>query len=134
MGGRGAFSSGALQSGSFREYYQIDTAGDIKVIAKYNEKESKSLPLRSSTPERIYGILNKDGSPKQIGIYKNNHLVTTIDFPSAHKTYVHANDWAPAGKDKKGEITVRIGERNNLSNYEKKLVRDFLKSRRKEVK
>ena len=127
MGGRGAFSSGSLQDGSFREYHQVGWAGDIKVIEKENGKSSKSLPVRSNTPNRTYGVLDKDGNPKQIGIYKDNHLVTTIDFPDKHKIYFHANDWGIVGHDDKGAISARIGERKTLTEHEKKLVSDFIK-------
>lgn len=127
MGGRGAFSGGTLQDGSFREYHQIGWAGDIKVIAKKNGNISKNLPVRLNSPDRIYGILNKDGKPKQIGIYKDNHLVATIDFPDKHKNYYHANDWNVVGYDEKGAISARIGERKILTEYEKKFVSDFMK-------
>lgn len=127
MGGRGSFSGGHLQDGSFREYHQIGWAGDIKVIAKDNGKISKNLPIRSNTPNRIYGILDKDGNPKQIGIYKDNHLVTTIDFPNRHKNYFHANDWGVVGYDDKGAITARTCERKTLTEREKELISDFMK-------
>ena len=127
MGGRGAFSGGTLQDGSFREYHQVGWAGDIKVIAKENGNISKNLPVRSNTPNRTYGILDKDGKPKQIGIYKDNYLVTTIDFPDKHKNYFHANDWGVVGYDEKGAISARIGERKTLTEHEKKLVSDFMK-------
>ena len=127
MGGRGAFSGGKLQDGSLREYHQIGWAGDIKVIAKDNGKESKNLPVRSNTSNRIYGILDKNGKPKQIGIYKDNHLITTIDFPDSHKNYVHANDWGIIGHDAYGGISARISERKTLSDVEKSLVSNFLK-------
>ena len=129
MGGRGAYSKGALQNGSFREYYQIGYADNIKIITKYDNKESRSLPVRSNTPDRIYGIQGKDGNPKQIGIYKDNHLITTIDFPDKHKDYIHANDWGSKGYDKYGAISVRISERRNLSDYEKDLVNSFIKNK-----
>lgn len=127
MGGRGSFSGGKLQDGSFREYHQIGWAGDIKVIAKDNGNTSKNLPVRSNTRNRVYGILDKQGNPKQIGIYQENHLITTIDFPNKHKNYLHANDWGIVGSDGKGTITARIGERKTLSEYEKRLVSDFIK-------
>ena len=80
MGGRGAFSGGSLQDGSFREYHQVGWAGNIRVIAKENGNISKNLPVRSNIANRTYGILDKDGKPKQIGIYKDNYLATTIDL------------------------------------------------------
>ena len=127
MGGRGAFSSGTLQDGSFREYHQVGWAGDIKVIAKENGNISKNLPVRANTPNRTYGILDRDGKPKQIGIYKDNYLEKTIDFPDKHKNYFHANDWGVVGYDVKGAISARIGERKTLTEHEKKLVSDIKK-------
>lgn len=127
MGGRGAFSSGKLQNGSFREYHQIGWSGDIKVIAKDNRNDSKCLPVRSNTSNRVYGILDGENKPKQIGIYKDHHLITTIDFPDQHKNYIHANDWDVVGYDDKGAISARVGERNILSEYERRLVSDFVK-------
>lgn len=119
MGGRGTFSGGYLQDSNFREYHQVGGTGDIKVIAKENGNASKNLPVRSNTSNRIYGILDKDGKPKQIGVYKDNYLVTTIDFPDKHKNYFHANDWGVVGYDSKGAISARISERKNLTRYEK---------------
>ena len=45
MGGRGAFSRGTLQDGSFREYHQVGWAGNIKVNAKENGNIYKNLPV-----------------------------------------------------------------------------------------
>jgi len=129
MGGRGAYSGGLLQNGSCREYYQIGHADDIKIISKFDNKDSRSLPVRSNTSNRIYGILDKDGNPKQIGIYKNNYLVTTIDFPDKHKNYIHANDWGTISLEEKGAITKRINERLKLSDYEQSLVYSFVNNK-----
>lgn len=126
MGGRGAFSGGLLQTGKVREFHKIDNIGEINIIAKNSNSDSKNLPIRSNTSDRVYGILNKDGTPKQLGIYKNHHLKTTIDFPSSHKQYIHANDWGSLGKDKNGEISVRINERTKLTKYEQNLVKNFI--------
>ena len=114
-----SFANNKIPPAYSAEWQAMALCGEI--MMPYNETQNMT--------DRIYGIQDKDGNPKQIGIYKDNHLITTIDFPDKHKDYIHANDWGSKGYDKYGAISVRISERRNLSDYEKDLVNSFVKNK-----
>lgn len=106
MGGRGA----ALRKGGFRnkEYKTVRKIGHIHVLEKVNQG-SAGLPGLSGTPNRVYGIYRKDGTPKQIKYYNaKREVYKRIDLDHSHGKF---SGWHTQEYKNGIEITRKLSKR-----------------------
>ena len=83
MGRRKNFKDGDTSKGLIEHgWVGVAESGKFKLLKMKDEKDSIILPPYSNTPNRVYGIMEKDGKTlKHIGIYdENRERVYRIDY------------------------------------------------------
>ena len=96
MGGRGKWSKPTADGFTWYDYHKVYAEDDVHILVQHDHVGGgTSAPMMSQTPNVTYLVLDDNGKPKYVSVYKDRIKQFDADLTKSHqhiKPHIHHCD------------------------------------------